>query len=252
MRLHRRTESAGPRSFRLPLPAAVLEEYVIPALDCCFSQESGTLDRAHSVPQPSVQYDQSTGNIKTMYARFCIVFSIVTALLLRVGTFTLCRLTFSGTRQGVERFFDHASIIKQVPYTWRVFYPAALAADGGRFGPDPSKMGVGLLRHTAAQELPGGRPDTLLRSDPDIFKPRWVLAALLNAHRLHAPPRDLRQSHPSIRAFTYVDIRVADPPRPYKVIVKLPVSGVGSCIIFTFTVGGFRRTALGDWNPMVL
>ncbi len=167
-------------------------------------------------------------------------------------TFNLYRLTFSGTRNDVERFFDAASIIKEVPYTGRVFYAAPLVAKGGRFGPDPSKMGVTLLRKTAATELPGGRAATLLRSDPDIFKPRWVLAALLNSHRLHGPPRDLRQSHPSIRAFTYVDVRTGDPPRPYKVVVKLPVSGVGSCIIFTFTVSGYRRTALGNWNPMVL
>ncbi len=161
------------------------------------------------------------------------------------------RLTFSGTMGGVERFFEPASIIKEVPYTWRVFYAAPLVADAGRFGPDPSKMGVRFLRETAAAELQGGRPDTLLRSDPDIFKPRWVLAAMLNAHRLRPPPR-LSESHPSIRAFTYVDVRIADPPRPYKVSVKLPVSGVGSCITFTFNVGGYRRTALGDWNPMVL
>lgn len=166
-------------------------------------------------------------------------------------TFKLCRLTFSGTRIEVERFFEAASIIKEVPYTSRVFYAAPLVANGGHVGPDPSKMGVRCLRETAATELPGGRNATLLRSDPDIFKPRWVLTALLNDHRLLRPPR-VRESHPSIRAFTYVDVRAADPPRPYKVVVKLPVSGVGSCIIFTFTVNGYRRTALGDWNPMVL
>ena len=109
-------------------------------------------------------------------------------------------------------------------------------------------MRVMALRHAAVTELGDG--PCLRVQDPRIYKTKSVLAGMLNDHRLHVLPRLLANSHPAIRAFTYVDVKYDDPPRPFTVIVRLPRSGANCSITCKFTVSGYKRSALNDWNLM--
>ena len=127
------------------------------------------------------------------------------------------------------------------PYTWRVFYRRDAETN------DPARMRVRALRRAAVTEL--GEGACLERQDPRIYKTKSVLAGLLNDHRLHVdPPRLLINSHADIKAFTHVDVRDVDPPRPFTVIVKLPTSGSNCSVTCKFSVGGRKRSALNDWT----
>ena len=129
------------------------------------------------------------------------------------------------------------------PYTWRVFYNQPE-------NNDPTRMRVRALRLAAVNEIGDGA--CLRIQDPRIYKTKSVLAGMLNDHRLHVtPPRMLINSHPAIRAFTYVDVRYDDPPRPFTVIVRFPRSGANCSVTCKFSVSGNRRSAPKMWSLLI-
>lgn len=61
--LHRKTDTAGPRSIRLALPKAMLHDFGIPLLDSAgFTQRSGSTMRTHSEANIPLEYDETTSH----------------------------------------------------------------------------------------------------------------------------------------------------------------------------------------------
>jgi hypothetical protein len=119
----------------------------------------------------------------------------------------------------------------------RVFYTRAVH---GQPVEDPWKAKLVDLRAWVASEV-GPLQALMFPDQPGVFKPRWVLASMLDEARTTTHP-----IHPSVRAVMAVTV---DREHPFKISFKRPrMAGMRSVNIhFELFVLGMKRNLAGKF-----